>query len=73
MAENKEFEELSEEELIRLAKDCVRKSSSKEEIKKNLNEAGFNGDSAAISSTGSGLLFQAMIMVWGPNGKVINA
>lgn len=70
---DKPFHKLTTEEATALAKSCTRGANSVEEIRERLTEAGFNGAAAAISSTRSGPMFMAMVMVWGPNGESISA
>ncbi len=67
------FHELTEGEAKIIAKDIVRLSRSEEEIRRRLTEAGFCGASAAVCTQSFGGMFQAMVMVWGPHGEVINA
>ena len=43
-----------------------------DEIKRRLTEVGFHGNAAAIATHSCGPMFQAMVMVWGPNGELIN-
>lgn len=69
----KPFNELTKAEAQDLAKGCVIGAKSEGEIRENLIKAGFNGESAAITSTRSGPMFMAMIMVCGPHGEVISA
>ena len=68
----KEFEKLTKEEATLLAKSCIQGAKSEEEIRRRLSEAGFRG-TAAVTSTRSGQMFMAMVMVWGPKGEIINA
>ena len=70
---DKSFCELTREEATALARRIVCSSNSEGEIRRRLTEAGFNGKAAAICSQSLGPMFQAMVMVWGPRGEVINA
>lgn len=68
-----EFRKMTTEEATKVVKEIVRKANSEDEIREGLNKAGFNGAAAAISSTRSGPMFMAMVMVWGPKGDTIRA
>ena len=70
---SKPFRELTKGEATSVAKQIRMSSQSEDEIRRRLTEAGFNGKAAAVHSQGSGLMFQAMVMVWGPQGEVISA
>jgi hypothetical protein len=69
----KPFRELTNDEATQLARDCKRGARTNEEIKRRLTEAGFNGEAAAVTSIpcGDGTI-EAMLLVWGPQGEVIN-
>ncbi len=69
----KKFENLNKEEAKELAKKSINGCKSEAEIRTALTEAGFAGDSAAVSIMRSGSNFMAMVMVWGPNGEIIHA
>lgn len=60
-------------EATTVVKEIVRTANSENEIRERLNEAGFNGAAAAVTSTRSGPMFMAMVMVWGPKGETIRA
>ncbi len=70
----KMFHELTHDEATLLAKNCKLGARTNEEIKRRLTEAGFNGEVAAVTSIrrGDGTI-EAMLMVWGPQGEIIDA
>ena len=70
---DKPFHELSSKEAKAIVKEVVCSSQSEDQIRARLTEAGFNGAAAAITSTSSGPMFMAMVMVYGPRGEVIDA
>jgi hypothetical protein len=70
---SKLFSELSKDEATQVVRQIVRSSNSEDEIKRRLTEAGFDGEAAAICSQRCGPMFQAEVMVWGPNREVISA
>lgn len=67
----KAFSELTTEEATKLAKDCVCRARSDQEVKDNLTKAGFPGDAAAVCSISCGPMYTAMVLVWGPRAEVI--
>ena len=69
----KPFNELTSDEAKAVVKEIVRTSNSEEQIKCRLTEAGFNGDKAAITSTRSGPIFMAIVMIYGPKSEIISA
>lgn len=66
------FLELTKDEATDLARTIVRSSRSEDEIRRRLTEAGFNGETAAICSQRCGPMFQAMVMMWGPQGEIVS-
>ena len=72
-APKKPFKSWTKQEATSVAKDIVRNSGSEAEIRRRLSEAGFDEKGAAICCMSSGSMFDAMVMVWGPNGEIINA
>lgn len=69
----KPFHKLTKEEATDLARSCMLGAKSNDEIKCRLTEAGFHGETAAVTSISHGSMFMAMLMVWGPNGEIISA
>ncbi len=70
---NRNFSELTKKEAMELAKKSIRGCKSEAEIRTALINAGFDGQSAAVSTMSQGQHFMAMVMVWGPNGEIIHA
>ena len=72
----KPFQELAAEEAKDRAKDCTRGAQSVEEVRRRLDEAGFNGAAAAVamaSHTSHGMtMHMFMVIVHGPNGQTIS-
>jgi hypothetical protein len=68
----KSFRDLTREEAKIVVQDIVRSSHSEEEIRRRLIEAGFDGAGAAVSTHSSGGMFMAMVMVWSPQGEIID-
>ncbi|MFA6269903.1 MAG: hypothetical protein WC657_01675 [Candidatus Paceibacterota bacterium] len=66
----KPLNQLTREEATELARKIVRTSSSDEEVRRRLTEAGFNGDNAEIQSRTEMDMYQAMVAVWGPYGAI---
>jgi len=71
-SEPKPFNQLSTAEATRIARQIVRRADSEQEIRQKLNEAGFNGNAAAILPCHSGGPFMAMALIYGPNGGIIS-
>lgn len=72
LAEPKKFHELTHEEAKALVRIIVNSSYSEEQIRRRLTEAGFSGDTAAVTSASHGDSFMAMVMTHGPMGEVIS-
>lgn len=65
------FHELNTEEATDLARNCKLGARSDNEIKRRLTEAGFHGETAAVTSSSDGPIFMATLMVLGPNSETI--
>lgn len=68
----KSFTELTTAEAKLIVRRITKTSRSADEIKERLTEAGFNGQAAMIATQQCGDIFQAIVMVWGPNGEIIS-
>lgn len=67
-----DIEKLSITEATNIVKKIVRTATSDDQIRTELNTAGFNGDEAMINSAYvDGFGYMAQILVWGPGDKVI--
>lgn len=66
------FHEMTTDQAKAAVKDIIRGANSDAEIRERLNQRGFNGKAAAISSISHGSMYMAMVMVWGPKGEVIS-
>ena len=69
----KPFHDLTEAEATRIVNEIVKTACSKEEVRRRLNEAGFNGAAADITLYVVGPIFKAKVTVRGPNGETIRA
>ena len=65
------FADLTEDEANAIVAEIKTKAKSDDELRTLLDEAGFDGRAAAISSISCGSMYWPLVMVWGPNGEII--
>lgn len=68
---DKPFRRLTEDEANIVVRQILRDARSDDDLIARLNTAGFAGEAAAIHSRSHGGFYDAMVMVWGPNGETI--